>query len=428
MGNGPKLKSTGDFYVEKVNGKWWLVDPEGNLFWSHGVNCVGFGSGNTQVEGREKYFTGIPAGAARHNFYTANLARKYGDDWQNYSIGHIHRRLRSWGMNTIANWSDAQVYFAEAQRTPYTASISYRSPALDGASFKFPDVFDPQFRESLESGIKRVLEKTLNDSWCIGYFVDNELYLGNYDAFTNVVMKQKPDGAAKKALQEFLETKYPTIRDLNRQYNTSYRSWAGLMKTVELPAAAGKDIDEFNRIIIEKYFSTCSEAIKKLAPKKLYLGNRFNLYRIYYPDVTLLNSVIATAARYCDVVSINYYRFNCDDLLLPDAIDRPVIIGEFHFGAVDRGLPHTGLRNVRTQDQRADIYKYYVGQALNNPQIVGTHWFQYGDQPYTGRSDGENYQIGFVDICDTPYPETIEAIRNIGYNMYQIRSNSSVKK
>ena len=74
------------------------------------------------------------------------------------------------------------------------------------------------------------------------------------------------------------------------------------------------------------------------------------------------------------------------------------------------------------QEQRAVFYKYYVRQALKNPQIVGTHWFQYGDEPYTGRGDGENYQIGFVDVCDTPYPETIDAIRTMGYNLYSIRN------
>ena len=31
---GPKLKATGRFRTEKVDGKWWLVDPLGNLFWS----------------------------------------------------------------------------------------------------------------------------------------------------------------------------------------------------------------------------------------------------------------------------------------------------------------------------------------------------------------------------------------------------------
>jgi len=62
---------------------------------------------------------------------------------------------------------------------------------------------------------------------------------------------------------------------------------------------------------------------------------------------------------------------------------------------------------------------------LTNPQIVGTHWFQYGDQAFTGRGDGENYQIGFVDITDNPYPEIIEAARKIGYQLYQIRAKGS---
>ncbi|MBN2711108.1 MAG: hypothetical protein JXR97_01545, partial [Planctomycetes bacterium] len=57
----------------------------------------------------------------------------------------------------------------------------------------------------------------------------------------------------------------------------------------------------------------------------------------------------------------------------------------------------------------------------DNPQIVGTHWFQYGDQAVTARGDGENGQCGFVDICDTPYAETIKAAREIGDTMYKYR-------
>ena len=40
----------------------------------------------------------------------------------------------------------------------------------------------------------------------------------------------------------------------------------------------------------------------------------------------------------------------------------------------------------------------------------------------TGRGDGENYQIGIVDICDKPYEETVRACREVGYRMYQIRA------
>ena len=38
--DGPQLRSTGFFRTEKHNGKWWLVDPEGRLFFSHGIDCV----------------------------------------------------------------------------------------------------------------------------------------------------------------------------------------------------------------------------------------------------------------------------------------------------------------------------------------------------------------------------------------------------
>ena len=70
----------------------------------------------------------------------------------------------------------------------------------------------------------------------------------------------------------------------------------------------------------------------------------------------------------------------------------------------------------------AAAYSDYVRGALRHPQFVGTHWFQYQDEPTTGRVyDEENYQIGFVDIADTPYVETIAAARQIGDSLYQTR-------
>jgi len=38
--------------------------------------------------------------------------------------------------------------------------------------------------------------------------------------------------------------------------------------------------------------------------------------------------------------------------------------------------------------------------------------------------DGENFLVGFTDMCDTPYYETVEKIREIGYKMYEVRANS----
>ena len=59
-------------------------------------------------------------------------------------------------------------------------------------------------------------------------------------------------------------------------------------------------------------------------------------------------------------------------------------------------------------------YEAYVRSALEHPNIVGTHWHQFSDQATTGRFDGENFNVGFTDVCDTPYYEMVEAIRNVG--------------
>ena len=158
-------------------------------------------------------------------------------------------------------------------------------------------------------------------------------------------------------------------------------------------------------------------------PGTLYLGSRLDYHD--WPDVPeYRREIVRMAARYCDVVSFNFYKFTLDDVALPEGIDRPAIVGEFHMGALDRGKFHTGLRSVINQNQRAEAYRYYVTSALRNPAIVGAHWFQCYDESTTGRNDGENYQIGFLDICDTPYQETIAAARDIGYRLYSIRSGS----
>jgi hypothetical protein len=84
---------------------------------------------------------------------------------------------------------------------------------------------------------------------------------------------------------------------------------------------------------------------------------------------------------------------------------------------------------VADQAARAAAYRDYVRGALRHPQFVGCHWFKYVDEPTTGRPlDEENYQIGFVDIVDTPYAETVAAARALGAEMYRMRAEAAEKK
>ncbi|MBN1124232.1 MAG: hypothetical protein JXA82_04430 [Sedimentisphaerales bacterium] len=435
---GPKLKATGFFRVEKVQGKWWLVDPEGRLFWSHGIDCVGE-SNETPISDREHYFQWLPeenspfasfysrGSWAPHGYYQthspyrtfdfsrANFLRKYGKNWQGKFSVITHRRLRSWGMNTIGNWSQANIYLM--QKTPYVGTIHFTARVLEGSTGywgKFYDVFDPSFREGMQKAVQSQIERGIADPWCIGFFVHNELAWGDDTSLAIAALKSPADQPAKKVFIQDLKSKYGTIGKLNQVWDSSYSSWERMIDSTDEPdkMKAAEDLGAFYTKTAETYFATIREEFKKVSPKQLYLGCRF---------AWVNNRAAQAAAKYCDVVGYNRYAYTCADLKLPEDIDMPIIIGEFHFGALDRGMFHTGLKPTLDQEDRAQKYKDYVRSALGNPYIIGTHWFQYKDQETTGRGDGENYQIGFIDICDTPYRETINACREVGYTMYRNR-------
>ncbi len=438
---GPKLKATGFFRVQKYKDKWWLVDPEGRLFWSHGIDCVRSANA-TPITDREHYYRNLPkndslfstfygrGGWAPHGYYKdhspyrtydfsqANFLRKYGPDWQQKFADITHRRLKSWGLNTIANWSDSKIYLM--RKTPYVATISYSARNLEGSQGywgKFFDVFDPSFRQALRRRLEREKDTSSGDPWCVGYFVHNELSWGDETSLAAAALTSPPDQPAKKVFVENLKAKYKSIDKLNNAWGTNHKTWDALLQSNKAPdkKKARDDLTAFYTKIAETYFKTIREEVKKIAPNQLYMGCRF----------AWVNDLAARAAtKFCDIVSYNRYSYSVENHRLPDGIDMPVIIGEFHFGALDRGMFHTGLKKTTNQQDRADKYKSYVQGALRNPYIVGTHWFQYKDQATTGRGDGENYQIGFIDICDKPYPETIKACRQVGYTMYEYRINT----
>ncbi len=438
--DGPRLKATGYFHVQKHKGKWWLVDPIGRLFWSHGIDCVNSGDA-TPITDREAYFHGLPAqdspfapfygrgSWAPHGYYSehspyktydfsrANLLHKYGEDFETAFADITHRRFESWGINTIANWSDEHVYLLRL--TPYVGTIHFEARKLEGSQGywgKFYDVFDESFQDNLRKRLESEQGKTADDPWCIGYFVHNELSWGDDTSLAVAALVSPSDQPAKIVFVNDLQARYETIENLNSVWGTAYESWAALLESRETPdrTKAREDLQNFYTKTTETYFATIRRELKKVAPRHLYLGCRF---------AWVNDRAARAAAKFCDVVSYNRYEYSVESLKLPDELDMPIVIGEFHFGALDRGLFHTGLRRTENQQDRANKYRSYLESALRNPFIVGTHWFQYKDQPTTGRGDGENYQIGFVDICDSPYPEIVEAARQVGYSMYEQRFN-----
>ena len=432
--SGPRLKATGRFRTEKVGGKWWLVDPDGCLFWSLGAVRVSSSSGLTPLNGnprspacggalpdRDPLFEGLPEkGSAlaqfyetcdelllpfclargetrRYDFSSANLWRKYGDRWFEKFSDSCHRRLRSWGMNTIANSSDLRICLQD--RTPYAERVEASSREIEGSWGqwrKFRDPFDPSFSDGVAKAL-REHGREAHDKWCIGFFIDNEIQWGGSHEDLARWTLWSPDTQPAKA--EF-------VRRLEAKGVAFDKNDPSTVPAEELRA--------FTDAIVEEYFRRTREAVKAFDPDLLYLGCRF-------AGMSSPPWVIGKCAKYCDAVSFNIYCDSLDGWTLPNGIDVPVVIGEFHFGAHDRGLFGSGLMNAGSQKGRAAAIAKYIDSALRNPLVVGVHWHQFSDQPAAGRFDGEHFQVGLTDVCDRPYAETIAALRAVAYPMYETR-------
>jgi hypothetical protein len=450
LDTGGSFRATGFFRTDKRAGRWWLITPDGNPFFSIGMDVVA-PSGSTYVEGREFMFRDLPArdgelaahwserddrsglGAqhgrafdhgAAFNFYTANLERKFGADWRPRWRKEALARLEAWGFNTIGDWSEPELW--AMHRLPYTAPLSPEGTYATISSGEdwwgpMPDPFDPAFAEAADRMAERAATRFRGDAYVIGYFVGNELAWGRgsaanprgYYALAINSLAAGPQSPAKAAFVADLVESYREPQRLAEAWGIPLAAWDDLHRagftlpeaSLEKPAVIA-DLAAFTRRFAEAYFRTVAGALRRHDPDHLFLGSRF---------AWQTKEAVAACARWCDVVSFNRYRRSLtadDEWARFHALGKPALIGEFHFGSIDRGLFWEGLIGVGGEEERGPAYARYLRSVADNPDLVGAHWFQYVDEPLTGRTlDGENGHIGFVTVTDLPYEDLVAAAR-----------------
>jgi hypothetical protein len=469
LSKGPTFKASGFFRTEKLDGRWYLVTPEGHPFYSLGVNTVSPEVNQTYVAGREFMFESLPKpdeplavhfgegdnrggngadqgrgyGNGRwYDFYGANLQRLYGApcatpaateqapaapckaaiDEQKWT-GHTLDRLQAWGFNTVGNWSAPQL--GDAERVPYTLPLSivgdYTSISTGNDWWGgMPDPFDPRFAMATERAVAIAARDHRDDPWLIGYFADNELaWAGPGDdpksryALAYGTLKMTTDVPAKRAFLKQLRDKYRNQAGLSKAWGIDLPAWELMedpgfeapLPNLEHPEIEA-DFKYFQKVFADTYFKTISDSLKWHAPNQLLLGGRF---AISTPEA------VASCAQYCDVLSFNMYTLKPQDgydFAALRSLDKPVLITEFNFGSTDRGPFWGGVTPLNKEEDRGPAYANFLKQALSEPSIVGVHWFQYLDQPVTGRLlDSENGHFGLVGVTDLPYQGFVETVR-----------------
>lgn len=437
--NGPDFPATGHFYPLKYQGKWYLVDPTGKLFWGHGIQGIRWVD-TTPITRREHWFETLPpkndplyapcwlterSGAAWYaktggkltsfNYNLRNLIAKYGKEYPQGFIRTTALRLPAWGINLIG--VNSYLPLTRDAKIPYIHNPAGKRVKLNNGKGVFFDVFDPGYARDLKAELTGRYGFTLNDPYCIGYCIDNEVKWGTTTRFAEDVVRSPASQCAKKVFLEQLQKRYHNdLNAFNQAWGSDLKSWNDFLNRTALPATGrGKrDLAAFNDEIIRTYFKVNREVLKECAPHKLYLGSRMHDYPV---------RVMRLAAPYLDVISLNLYRHSVADLSLPKPLDKPVLVTEYHFGLMDGGIPAGGIQSCGSRADRKHAYSRYVESALSNPYVIGVTYFQWLNQSAVGRyQDGENFYCGFVDVTDRPEPELVEAATELGQQLYRYRT------
>jgi hypothetical protein len=386
---GRKDKATGFFHTTKRDGRWWLVDPNGNLFLARGIAST----------------TPLRTVGAK-----AAFEEKFGSEtnWATRTTA----LLREHGFTGVGAWSDTEALRSVSHPLVYTRVLdfmggygrkrggTYSQPGHTGYPGDCIFVFDPDFETFCDEHAKALAARK-DDPYLIGYFSDNELpfrpaSLSNYLALP--------------------------AKDFGNQAALAWlRARQGAQATGRNPTA--QDQRDFLEFVVERYFSITSRAIRKYDPNHLFLGSRFYGSDLSQPEM------FKAAGRYLDIVSVNYYHAWSPDgdrlAMWERESGKPVLITEWYAKGMDSGLANHGGAGwvVKTQRDRGRFYENFTLGLLESRVCVGWDWFKYADNdPGETGADLSNRDSnkGILSNRYEPYEPLLEAMKRINERTYSL--------
>lgn len=209
-----KREATGHFRVEKVNGRWMFITPEGHGYLALGANHIG------------KHMQG----------QATELMKRFDGDREKAGAA-LTQTIRDLGLNAGEAYAP---FWPELQtQLPWVANVTYPQGAQN---YQF-DVFDPAWQQKLRNHIQRECQLIAENPWVIGVaFVDQP----EWGKKRLEYLRELPESApGKKRLQAHL--------------------------------AAGGSENDFLGLMAEEHYTQLKTAVRAAAPNKLFLGERFVL-------------------------------------------------------------------------------------------------------------------------------------------------------
>jgi uncharacterized protein (TIGR03437 family) len=433
--------ATGFFHVIQRNSIWWLISPAGNPCFYIGLDngplIVG---NNTPTTGREWEFATLPPQTAPYNsawssgdwgntgvasvsFDTWNMIRKYGSDaWQSTAANLTVQRIEAWGFSGFGKWS------AATANLPILPVLEpYNVPIL----VLHADIFDPNVQALFQASLQQQMQDFVNNASLLGWSFGNEYDEIVTPAEVTSVLAMGGTVPAKQALvNEALSAIYDNnVAAMAAAWSVTAAVVADLYNAS--PTAPAADIETLREFYADRYYAFIYQTIKSIDSNHLFFGFWI------VPDWWVSAVDWQLEAAHVDVIGYDRYSPVFEDSLLESlakSTAKPIFLGEFSFPPTYNLLRGYQAYPLVTASDDADAgaqYQTNLQAAARNPWCVGVAWFEYRDEPVSGRGflgetgldlvEGEDYAFGMVDVADRPKYDLVEQVRTTNLAMAQRR-------
>jgi hypothetical protein len=390
----PQQETTGRFYVKQIDGRWWIVDPEGYLHYERGVTSLRKGSSarnaaawNERFGTDEEWMATTQKELAELGFHGTGAFCT-----DTYSVVQAHNDANSAAPMTLAP------SFGFLGRFRTQAGLQYPGgDALNEAALVIADHGSKTWEQFCMEYVAEALAPYKNDRNVLGIFSDNEL------AFASA------SGNLLRRLVDLNNSDYGCL------YAKAFMAEKGASTVTDALAS------EFAGRIAEKYYKGVKDAMAAFDPGMMYLGTRL------HGRPKQVEGVVRAAGKYCDIVSINYYGPWSVELETwvknwETWANAPFMVTEFY----TKGIEDSDLNNesgaglcVRNQAARAYAYQHFTLGLLEAKNCVGWHWFKYQDDDGADNSNAPANK-GVYDNHYQVYPYLGKFMRDLNYNVYSL--------
>ena len=417
-----KGEKTGFFHIEKIDGRWWLVTPEGNAFW-------GIGMAHPVTD----YMQGA-------------ITFTYGGDQEAWLRGTI-QRMRDLGYNCV--WSGpycpermrkgfvdkelAERIFEESE-IPYGFPIPLIKHNVElQPGEKQPDVFSDEYIQYVNDLVARYVPKLKDNPWIMGYYYGFGSWSREIGWINTTIERIGSPGRSRllgvledryegdiTAFNRVYSTKYGSFDELNQSGSLVYPEWIRMLKMGygQMPKQVGSqamcdDAQALLGEIIEQVYRLGHEAIRKYDQNHMIFG-------AYVKEATLNMDMWRRVDPYIDVIAPQHVSKVFPIRQVVEALDKPALISDQPFGNV---YPPHLIRKGGTPGPVPDhldrlvLYDILSDRISQDPDYIGVDFCACLFDQFPTEVAYDRGQPGFYSIDGEPQSHLIRTVQNLNARM-----------